>query len=104
MLDFDGSDSLRSGQISLGEDFSIFIGAKMIPLMNIVTPSSRSVTVSQNFNCRHREVLSFGSNFYQVEESEILKGFQALHNMALVSTAWFLILTAALSKVTSTET
>ena len=29
VLDFDGSDSLRSGQFSLGEDFSIFIGAKI---------------------------------------------------------------------------
>ena len=44
------------------------------------------------------------SPILSVEESEILKGFQALHNMVRASTAWFLILTAALSRVTSTET
>ena len=29
MLDFDGGDSMRSGQFPIGEDFSIFVGAKI---------------------------------------------------------------------------
>ena len=89
-------------QFSLGEDFSIFIGAK-IDSINEYRDSIFSFGNSQpRFQLQASRTTEFRFEFLSREESEILKGFQA-DNMALVL-AWFLILTVPLSKVTSTET